>query len=130
MIDRLDDIETRLRQLPSPHLPDRLKQRVLGVARLAPAVTWRDRAWYSLGWRLAAAALLMAVLAADHWTIRGPTVGATFPSPAGVAELEGVTQAGVEIGMPEAAMRGLAARMEFVPLSARETRDQAEAAVH
>ena len=129
MSDQPDDIETRLRQLPAPDLPDGLRSRVLAAADLVPAVTWRDRAWYSTGWRLAAAGLLLAVLAADHWTMGASTTGATVPTPAGVAELDAVTQAGVDIGVPEAAMRRLASRMEFVPLSARETRDQAEAAI-
>ena len=129
MSHRLDDIETRLRQLPSPDLPDGLKSRVLAAADLMPAVTWRDRLWYSTAWRLAAAGLLLAVLAADHWTMRDSTSGAFVPAPAGVAELDAVTQAGVDIGVPEAAMRKLAPPMEFVSLSARETRDQAEAAM-
>ena len=124
-----DDIERQLRQLPQPQVPGDLKQRVMAAASLAPRPSWRDRVWYSTPWRLAAAATLVALLAADRWSAGAFRVEMAGPGPAAVEESTLVAAVGVEMGMPEQAMRQLAARAEFVPFAARESIEQAGAAL-
>ena len=123
------DIESRLRQLPKAAVPADLKRRVMAAARLAPRQPWRDRAWYSTPWRLAAAATLMALLAADRWSAGAFRVEMAGLGPAAVEESILVAAVGVEMGMSEQAMRQLAARAEFVRFTARESIEQAGAAV-
>ncbi len=123
------EIESRLRQLPTPHVPGDLKRRVMAASTLSPRASWRDRAWYSRTWRLAAAATLVALLAADRWSAGAFRVERAGPGPAAVEESIRVAAVGVEMGMPEQAMRQLAARAEFLRLSARDSIEQAGAAL-
>ena len=123
------DIESRLRQLPKAAVPADLKRRVMAAARLAPREPWRDRAWYSTPWRLAAAATLMALLAADRWSAGAFRVEMAGPDPAAVEESILVAAVGVEMGMPEQAMARLTSRVEFAGLTAQESREQAGAAL-
>jgi len=124
-----DDIETRLRRLPRHQLPGGLKRRVIAEASLAPRAPWGDRAWYSTRWRLAAAAALVALAAADWWSARIPTAGPAGPPPAAAEESVQVAAVGVEMGMPAAAMARLTSRVEFAGLTAQESREQAGAAL-
>jgi hypothetical protein len=123
------DIESRLRQLPKAAAPGDLKRRVMAASTLAPRASWRDRAWYSRAWRLAALATLVALLAADRWSAGAFRNEMAGPGPAAVEESILVAAVGVEMGMPEEAMRRLAARAEFAGLTAQESREQAGAAL-
>jgi hypothetical protein len=123
------DIERRLRQLPQPQVPGGLKQRVMAAASLAPRPSWRDRVWYSTPWRLAAAAMLVALLMADRWSAGAFRVEMAGPGPAAVEESTLVAAVGVEMGMPEQAMARLTSRVEFAGLTAQESREQAGAAL-
>ena len=125
MNGRSDDLETRLRQLPPPELPDGLRQRVLAAATLAPAATWRDRAWYSTGWRLAAAGLLLALLAADRWVVPPRPAGSAGNDAATAAELQALEAVGSELGVPAETMRRLGGRGGIAPQSARMSIDEA-----
>jgi hypothetical protein len=123
------DIESRLRQLPKAAVPGDLRRRVMAASTLSPRASWRDRAWYSRTWRLAAAATLVALLAADRWSAGTFGVEMSGPGPAAVEESILVAAVGVEMGMPEAAMARLTSRVEFTGLTAQESREQAGAAL-
>jgi hypothetical protein len=125
MTGRHGDLETRLRALTPPALPGELKRRVMAEARLAPRPSWRDRAWYSRGWRLGAVAMLLAIFAADRWSAGMSRADAVTPPALAADEKLTVDAVGKELGMPPEAMERLVARAEFVPLTARETRGQA-----
>ena len=125
MTRRNGDLEMRLRGLTRPALPERLKHRVMSEAHLAPVASWLDRIWYSPTWRLAAAGILLAVLAIDRWSAGLFRADAGTPSALAADERIAVDAVGKEVGMPPEAMERLAARAEFVPLTARETRGQA-----
>ena len=125
MTRRNEELEMRLRGLTPPALPDNLKHRVMAEARLAPVTPWVDRVWYSPAWRLAAAGILLAVLATDRWSAEVFRAEAVIPSALAADERSAVDAVGKEVGMPPEAMERLAARAEFVPLTARETRGQA-----
>ena len=125
MTRRNEDLEMRLRRLTLPALPDGLKHRVMAAANLAPVTPWLDRAWYSPAWRLAAAGILLAVLATDRWSAEVFRAEAVIPSALAADERSAVDAVGKEVGMPPEAMERLAARAEFVPLTARETRGEA-----
>ena len=124
-----DEIETRLRELTVPAPPLDLKRRVMAASTLAPRASWRDRAWYSPTWRLAAAGTLLVLLAADRWS------GAAFRPEVGeiggasIEESTQITAVGVEMGLPEQAMTRLTSRVEFAGLTAQESREQAAAAL-
>jgi hypothetical protein len=124
-----DAIETRLRGLTLPMPPLDLKRRVMAASTLAPRASWRDRAWYSPTWRLAAAATLLALLAADRWS------GAAFrpevreTASASIEESTQIAAVGVEMGLPEQTMARLTSRVEFTGLTAQESREQAGAAL-
>jgi len=101
----------------------------MAAASLAPRPSWRDRVWYSTAWRLAAAAMLVAVLVGDRWsagTFRGEIAG---PAPAALEESRQITAAGVEMGLSESAMQTLVSRAQFVRFTARESAEQAGAAL-
>jgi hypothetical protein len=122
----LHDIEARLRGIPASALPPRLKERVLQSADLPrDAVTWRDHVWYSRGWRLAAAAACLAVLAAEAWVAPPPPNG--HQAAASQIEREALIETGKEVGLPASAMASLAVRVEFVPVTAWESRSEAAA---
>jgi len=123
------EIESRLRQLPKPRVPGDLKRRVMAAATLSPRASWRDRAWHSRAWRLAAVATLLALLAADRWSAGAFRIEMAGPGPAAVEESILVAAVGVEMGMPEAAMARLTSRVEFAGLTAQESREQAGAAL-
>jgi hypothetical protein len=124
-----DEIETRLRELAVPTPPLDLKRRVLAAAELAPRPSWRDRAWYSPTWRLAVAATLLALLAADRWSAGAFRAEMAGPGPAAVEESILVAAVGVEMGLPEQTMARLTSRVEFAGLTAQESREQAGAAL-
>jgi hypothetical protein len=123
------DVERRLRQLPKAAVPGDLKRRVMAASTLPPRASWRDRAWYSPTWRLAAVAALLALLAADRWSAGTFRVEMAGSGPAAVEESILVAAVGVEMGMPEAAMARLTSRVEFAGLTAQESREQAGAAL-
>ena len=123
MIRPLDDTERRLRQLARMPLSAGLKDRVMAIASLPPdAVTWRDRVWYSAPWRLAAAAALLAVLMLDHWSAGLARVAVPGPDRLAVRDQEQATRLGIELGLSPEQARQFASRVEFVPLTASETR--------
>jgi hypothetical protein len=125
MTRRKGDLEMRLRGMTLPALPEGLKHRVMAEARLAPVTPWLDRVWYLPTWRLAAAGILLAVLAIDRWSADVFRADAVIPSALASDERMAVDAVGTEVGMPPEVMERLAARAEFVPLTARETRGQA-----
>ena len=125
-----EDIEARLRRRPRPGLPVDLKRRVMTAAILAsPATSWRDRIWFSRTWRLAAAGTLLAVLALDRWSTGWSPVADSTSGRTAVEELDAVTSLGAEMGMPKEQVRQLAARVEFVQLTAREPRGSVDPAL-
>ena len=129
MNDPKTDVETRLRRLRLAPLPDELKRRVMAAASLAPRASWRDRAWYSRAWRVAAACTLLAVVVVDRWSAGAfRTGGEATVSPA-AAERTWVAAGVADMGVPAEMAARLTARAEFVPLTAAETSDDARAAM-
>ncbi|MEO8078436.1 MAG: hypothetical protein ABI818_19060 [Acidobacteriota bacterium] len=64
-----DPVEARLLdEWPLPEPSARLRTRVLGAARphVTPQVSWTDRLWFSRGWRLAAAAILLGLAVVER----------------------------------------------------------------
>jgi hypothetical protein len=64
-VDRAD-IERRMKQIAWPLPAETLRSRVLSAARAThqPA-TWSDRVWFSRGWRLAAAAVVVCAIGVE-----------------------------------------------------------------
>ena len=113
-----DDLEERLGRLPRPELPDDLRQNVLGAAVFAAAPDWRDRVWFSRRWRLATAALVLAVLLLDQRAGRPPGAGSDLqPSASRPTALEAASLA-ERTGVPVESVQQLLARIEIVPLTA------------
>jgi hypothetical protein len=119
-----DDLEARLRGLREPDLPADLKGRVLAAVELAPVVTWRDRVWFSTRWRVAAAALLLALLSADRWVMPPRPAGSPDNDAATAADLQALEAVGAEIGMPAGMMRRLGERGGFSQHAVRGTIDE------
>ena len=120
-----DDLEGRLLGLREPDLPAELKARVLTAVELAPIVTWRDRVWFSTRWRLAAAALVLALLSADRWVMPPRPAGSPDNDAATAADLQALETVGSEIGVPAGMMRRLGERGRFSQPAARLTIDEA-----
>ena len=129
MSDNADTPEDRLRRLTPPALPDDLKRRVMAAASLAPRAPWGDRVWYSSAWRLAAVSTLLAILAADRWSGERFPFEAGDPAPFAAAERIAVADVGRELGLPAETATQLAARAEFLRFTARESAEQAGAAL-
>lgn len=57
------ELEDRIRQLEWPSSPA-LRSRTLSAARVstAPPITWSDRIWFSQGWRMTAAAVVVVTV--------------------------------------------------------------------
>jgi hypothetical protein len=125
MSDQPDNIETRLRRLSSPELPGNLKDRVLAAASLTPAVTWRDRVWFSTRWRIAVAALVLALLSADRWVGPPRPAGPPDTDAAAAAELQALEAVGSEVGVPAETMRRLVERSGIASRPARLSIDEA-----
>ena len=114
------DLERRLRGLPRAPLSPDLKHRVM-MADAPPAadVSWRDRAWFSPAWRLAAACALAALLLADHWSAGMTSHAASAPGrAAGQVERE-LAGLGEELGMSRDLARRMAVQMVPPTLSTR-----------
>jgi len=121
---RRDGIEGALRGAGRSALPAALKPRVMDAVELpAGGVTWRDRLWFSRGWRVAAAAICLAVVAGESLMTQRPPAEAATASPR--VEREAAVQSGAEIGVPETEVERLAARVEFGPPGAQEMRPAA-----
>lgn len=120
-----DGLEARLRGLREPEPPAGLKARVLAAVELRPVVTWRDRVWFSTRWRVAAAALVLALLSADRWVVPPRPGGSPHNDAAAAAELQALEAVGSEIGVPAETMRRLGGRGGFASQSARITVDEA-----
>jgi len=120
-----DDLEARLRGLRGRDLPADLKARVLAAVELAPVVTWRDRVWFSTRWRVAAAALVLALLFADRWVMLPLPVGSPDNDAATAAELEALEAVGSEIGVPAETMRRLVERSGIASPPKRLSIDEA-----
>ena len=101
----------------------------MAASTLSPRASWRDRAWYSRTWRLAAVATLLAILAADRWSGQRFPLGAGGPAPFAAAERIAVADVGREVGLPAETVTQLAARAEFARFTARESAEQAGAAL-
>lgn len=87
-------VEERLREVSLPEPASDLRDRVLAAAmpRVRPGATWADRMWFSRRWRLAAVALLLALVVLD----RIPVVpGSRSPDAPGFAAVE-TTRAAAE----------------------------------
>ena len=123
MIGPPDEVERRIRQLSRLPLSPDLRDRVMAAARLRPAAaSWRDRAWYSTGWRLAAAGAVLAALILDHLSAGlTPTAGGG-PDRFAIEELAQIVRLGEESGMSPELASGLASRVEPLPLAARQPR--------
>ncbi len=109
------DLEARLGELRRATLPAELEKRVLGAAAFAAAPDWRDRAWYSWGWRLAAAAFVVALLLIDRWAVRPPAV------PTDRAEVQTAADAAAlaePVGLSAAQVERLLSRVDMVSVTA------------
>ena len=125
MTERHGDLEARLRGLREPEPPADLKARILAAAELAPIVTWRDRVWFSTRWRVAAAALVLALLSADRWVMPARPGDSSDNDAATAASLQALEAVGSEIGMPAETMRRLGERSGFSRNGARLSIDEA-----
>jgi hypothetical protein len=118
-----DHIKRKIRQLPRPLLSPELKAAVMTEASLRPATaTWWDRAWYSTAWRLAAAGALLTVLVLDHLSAGMTPMAGPGPEFRAAQDQAQVARLGEEFGMSPELARGLASRVELVPLTARQPR--------
>jgi hypothetical protein len=118
-----DDIDARIRRRPRPGLPPDLRRRVMTTAVLAPAATsWRDRAWFSRTWRLAAAATLLALVALDHWVAGSNPASGHLAGRAPVGDASIAVGLGAGLDVPADLVQQLASRVEFSSLTAREPR--------
>jgi hypothetical protein len=115
-----------LASIERSELPGDLKRRVMGAARLPGAdIQWRDRVWYSRGWRVAAAAALLAIVALDLLAPIRPVEDRNSEAVRlDDADRRAIVRDVEEIGLPADAVKRLLDRVEFVPLTAREPRDR------
>ena len=121
MNDTPGDLEVRLRDRPRRPVPADLKTRVMATAVLAsPLATWWDRVFFSRTWRLAAVGIVLALLAADHWSGAWRPADSSATDRPVPAEVDAVAAVGGEIGLSPEQMRRLAARVKFAPLTARQ----------
>jgi len=102
------EIEKHLRQSRWPNPSPDLRARVLAAApRVVGAVTWSDRVWFSRGWRIAAAAVVVGVIAIDlMWPAMA--TGAGIAGPQALADAQVVDDVGRDIGLPSALTAALA----------------------
>jgi hypothetical protein len=104
------DIQRRVRQVAWPAPPADLRARVLSaVPATSPAVSWSDRVWFSRGWRLAAAATFVALLALEQFA--GSSASSARAPGAPVLEpVAAVAEAVREVGLPADQAAALARR--------------------
>jgi hypothetical protein len=98
---RTTDVEQCVRGASWPEPDPGFRDRVLAAAvpAVRPSVAWEDRVWYSRGWRLAAVAVSLALVAAEFVSApaaklsAGPTAAAaaTAQTVMEVARQEGFT---------------------------------------
>lgn len=98
----MDDkhLEDRVREYQWPEISADVRQRVMsaGVAGAEP-ITWSDRVWFSRGWRFAAAAAVVVVIALDQLT--GVTPQHLTATPQVMAEAQAIEAVAKEAGLPE-----------------------------
>lgn len=119
------EIERRLRQGRWPEPGADLRARVLAAVPIVNRrVTWSDRVWFSRGWRVAAAAAVVAAIAIE--SLPGTTDCTAFVAPPqAVAEAQMIDATGREIGLPPNVAQALAhrtLRTDARPSVADETR--------
>ncbi len=99
-----DRMEDRLRGAGLPAAADDLRDRVLAAAvplvASAERATWADRAWFSVRWRVAAAAVLVALIALDRVSTTPAGSGAVPYGAVAVETAQAAGEAAREDGLP------------------------------
>jgi hypothetical protein len=104
------EVERRFREATWPEPSRDLRARVIAQAAVRPqSISWSDRVWFSPGWRLSMAALVIAVFVIRAWA--GPhAVGLPDPSPRALADANAIEETGRDIGLPESVVASFARR--------------------
>lgn len=123
MINR-SDLEHRIRRIAWPVPTDALRARVLSsVPAAARRLSWSDRMWFSRTWRLSAAALLVALVGLESWS-SAPGPVRVPPTPAALAQVDALDEAGRDLGMPPGVVSALTQRALATSARADEGRHQ------
>jgi hypothetical protein len=119
------DLERRLREARWPEPAGDLRARVLAAVPVVERrVTWSDRVWFSRGWRVTAAAAVVAAIVIE--SVPGtPDRTAFVAPPQAVAEAQMIDATGREMGLPPGVSQALARRA--VAMAARPPADRQEA---
>ncbi len=104
------DVEQRVREVNWPAPPPALRTRVLSMAPIVEQpITWSDRVWFSRGWRLAAVAVALVVLAVEILPMsrQSADVG---PTQQALADVRAIDETGRQAGLPPDVAASLASR--------------------
>lgn len=92
---------------PSPDLRDRVLSAAVVVAQ---PISWSDRVWFSLAWRLSAVAATLAIVLLDQ--LSGTQRQTDFtPAPQALAEARAIDETGRQLGLPPDVAASLARRI-------------------
>ena len=104
------DLERDVQHLSWPQPGADLRARVLGSVPLVERpVPWWDRVWFSRSWRLCAAGIVAALIAAESFVDRSvpdPTM-----TPARAADARALDDVGRDLGLPPEITAALAKRV-------------------
>jgi hypothetical protein len=105
-------VEERLRETAWPEPASDLRDRVLAAAmpRVRPSATWADRMWFSRCWRLAAVALLLALVVLDRIPVVPGSRSPDVPGFAAVETARAVAEVARQVGLPPDQAEALARR--------------------
>jgi hypothetical protein len=104
------EIEERVRRIGWPAPPPGLRDRVLSTAVVAGApISWSDRLWFSRGWRLAALAAALVVIALDQVSTVPQSTDVTA-APYAIAQARAIDEAARQAGLPPDAAASFARR--------------------
>jgi hypothetical protein len=96
-----DPIEERLRRMGLPDPAPDLRRRLLAAAapHVRSTTTWADRVWFSGRWRLAAVALVVAVVGLDRIPVTQYSGRADAPGFAAMETARAAEEAARQVGL-------------------------------